>query len=58
MKYTRPAYINENIEVADVIATSIVSVQYTQKGTGEIGDDGKEIMVDVTQVTVDVGGLF
>ena len=58
MKYTRPAYINEDVEIADVIATSVVSVQYTQKGTGQIGEDGKEIRLDVTQVTVDVGGLF
>ena len=58
MKYTAPLFLNENVEVSDVIATSIVSVQYTQKGTGEFDEQGNEIMVDVTQVTVDVGGLF
>ena len=58
MKYTKPLFLNENVEASDVVATSIVSVQYTQKGTGEYDTDGNEIMVDVTQVTVDVGGLF
>ena len=58
MRYTKPLFLNENVEVADVIAASVVSVQYTQKGTGTYDDKGEEIMVDVTQVTVDVGGLF
>ena len=58
MKYTKPLFLNENVEASDVIATSVVSVQYTQKGTGTYDENGDEIMVDVTQVTVDVGGLF
>ena len=58
MKYTKPLFLNEDVYVADVITASVVSVQYTQKGTGTYDENGDEIMVDVTQVTVDVGGLF
>ena len=58
MRYTTPLFLNEDVYVADVIAASVVSVQYTQKGTGTYDENGKEVMVDVTQVTVDVGGLF
>ena len=58
MKYTNPTYKNESIEVSDVINTSIVAVAYVYRGTGVLDENGKEIEVKATQVTVDVSGLF
>ena len=58
MKYVNPTYKNENVEVLDVVSASIVAIAYVDRGTGVLGDDGKEIVVKATQVTVDVSGLF
>ena len=58
MKYTRPTYLNESIEISDVIQASTVAIAYVTRGTGLKDDDGNEIMVKATQVTVDVSGLF
>ena len=58
MKYTMPTYKNENVEVLDVIQASTVAIAYVDRSTGIMGDDGKEIVVKATQVTVDVSGLF
>ena len=58
MKYTMPTYRIEDVEVADVIQASTVAIAYVDRGTGIMGDDGKEIVVKATQVTVDVSGLF
>lgn len=58
MKYVNPTYRTENIEVSDVINTSIVAVAYVYRGTGVFDENGKEIEVKATQVTVDVSGLF
>ena len=62
MKYTRPTYANEEIEVVDVINTSIVKVANVNKvvDTGEVDAEGNPIMKEVTatQVSVDISNLF
>ena len=59
MRYTKPAYTNESVEISDVIQASIVAVAYVDRGTGVIDPvTQKEIVVKTTQVSVDVSGLF
>ena len=62
MKYTRPTYANEEIEVVDVINASIVKVANVNKvvDTGEVDAEGNPIMKEVTatQVSVDISNLF
>ena len=62
MKYTRPTYANEEIEVVDVINVSIVKVANVNKlvDTGEVDAEGNPIMKEVTatQVSVDISNLF
>jgi len=58
MKYTMPTYRIEDVEVADVIQASTVAIAYVTRGTGLKDDEGNEIKVKATQVTVDVSGLF
>ena len=62
MKYTRPMYSNEEIEVVDVINASIVKVANVNKfvETGEVDEQGNPIMKEVvaTQVSVDISNLF
>ena len=62
MKYTRPTYANEEIEVVDVINASIVKVANVNKyvETGEVDEQGNPIMKEVvaTQVSVDISNLF
>ena len=57
MKYTNPLYNMENVETTDIMDVSIIKVGYIDKviGTDENGDD---ITVGATQVTVDVSNLF
>ena len=57
MKYTRPTYVNESVEISDVIHASTVAIAYVERGTG-VYENGEEIKVTATQVTVDVSGLF
>ena len=57
MKYVNPMYKNESVEICDAIQASTVSVAYVNKGTG-VFENGEEIVVKATQVTVDVSGLF
>ena len=62
MKYTRPMYSNEEVEVVDVINASIVKVANVNKyvETGEVDEQGNPIMKEVvaTQVSVDISNLF
>ncbi len=62
MKYTRPTYANEEIEVNDIITESIVKVATVSKqvATGEYDAEGNPIMKEVqaTQVSVDISNLF
>ena len=62
MKYTKPMYSNEEIEVVDVINVSVVKVATVNKmvATGETDAEGKPIMkeVEATQVSVDISNLF
>ena len=62
MKYTRPMYSNEEVEVVDVINASIVKVANVNKvvETGEVDEQGNPIVKEVvaTQVSVDISNLF
>ena len=62
MKYTSPIYLNEEIEVLDVINVSIIKVAHVNKQvpTGELDENGAPIMENVTatQVSVDISNLF
>jgi hypothetical protein len=62
MKYVRPSFSNEEIEVVDVINASIVKVANVNKvvDTGEVDAEGNPIMKEVTatQVSVDISNLF
>ena len=62
MKYNKPIYSNEEIEVVDVINVSIVKVAHVNKvvETGEFDAEGNPIMKEVTatQVSVDISNLF
>lgn len=62
MKYNKPMYSNEEIEVVDVINVSIVKVANVNKvvDTGEVDAEGNPIMKEVTatQVSVDISNLF
>lgn len=61
MKYTHPAYINEEIETVDVICSSPFKVAFEKvvdPTTNEVMKDenGNDLMKTV--VSVDVGKLF
>lgn len=62
MKYTRPTYVNDEIEVVDVINVSIIKVSHVNKqiATGEVDENGAPVMENVTatQVSVDISNLF
>ena len=59
MKYTRPTYFNEKIEVVDVINASVVKVAYVPKEiTTEENGELVTKEVTATQVSVDVSNLF
>ena len=62
MKYNKPMYSNEEIEVVNVINVSIVKVANVNKvvDTGEVDAEGNPIMKEVTatQVSVDISNLF
>lgn len=58
MKYVSPSFLNESVEISDVIQASTVSVAYVERKTGEKDEDGNDIVVTATEVTVDVSGLF
>ena len=57
MKYTRPIYENEAIEVSDAITASVVAIAYVNKVIGK-DQNGEDITVKATEVTVDVSNLF
>ena len=57
MKYTSPIYSNEIIRTSDVICESPYQVAYVNKVIGT-DENGEDIVATVTQVTVDIGGLF
>ena len=57
MKYTRPIYENEAIETSDAITASIVAIAYVNKVIGK-DENGEDITVKATEVTVDVSNLF
>lgn len=62
MKYTRPMYENEEIEVNDVIAVSMVKVAHVAakvvdtNGDGVVNENDDDVMT--TQVSVDISNLF
>ncbi|MBQ8146838.1 MAG: hypothetical protein IJ039_08645 [Clostridia bacterium] len=60
MKYTHPAYINEEIETVDVICTSpyTVSYQTVKDENGNIVYDENNNPVMKSVVSVDVSKLF
>jgi hypothetical protein len=62
MKYVKPLFSKEEIEVVDVINASIVKVANVNKvvDTGEVDAEGNPIMKEVTatQVSVDISNLF
>ena len=59
MKYTKPMYLNEEIEVSDVINASVVKVAYVPKEiTTEENGELVTKEVTATQVSVDVSNLF
>ena len=58
MKYVSPSFLNESVEISDVIQLSVVSVAYVDRATGEKDEHGNDIVVRATEVTVDVSGLF
>lgn len=59
MKYTRPAYINEEIETVDVICTSYdVAWVPVTNAAGEVQKDEQGNTIMKTVVSVDVGRLF
>ena len=60
MKYTRPMYSNEAIEVVDVINASIVKVANVQKEILVKNENGELVpqTVTATQVSVDISNLF
>ena len=57
MKYTKPIYENEAIETRDAITASIVAIAYVNKVIGK-DENGEDITVKATEVTVDVSNLF
>ncbi len=62
MKYTNPTYLNDEIEVSDIITESIIKVATVSKqvATGEFDAEGNPVMKEVqaTQVSVDISNLF
>ena len=59
MKYTKPMFLNEEIEVSDVINASIVKVAYVPKEiTTEENGELVTKEVTATQVSVDISNLF
>ena len=56
MKYTSPAYENEKIMTSDVICESIYQVAYVEKTIKD--DEGNEVTVPATQVSVNINKLF
>ena len=59
MMYTKPMYLNEEIEVTDVINASIVKVAYVPKEiTTEENGELVTKEVTATQVSVDISNLF
>ena len=61
MKYTRPTYANEEIEVVDVINASIVKVVTGEKEIPVTDTEGNVIgteTVPATMVSVDISNLF
>ena len=62
MKYNKPTYLSDEIEISDVITESIVKVANISKfvPTGEVDAEGNPIMqeVEATQVSVDISNLF
>ena len=59
MKYVRPAYMTEEIEVVDVINASVVKVAYVPKEiTTEENGELVTKEVTATQVSVDISNLF
>ena len=59
MKYIKPMYFNEEIEVTDVINASVVKVAYVPKEiTTEENGELVTKEVTATQVSVDISNLF
>ena len=61
MKYTRPTYANEEIEVVDIINASIVKVRTGEKEIPVTDAEGNVIgteTVPATLVSVDISNLF
>ena len=56
MKYVSPAYENEKIVTSDIICESIYQVNTTKKVIKD--EEGNEIEVDATQVSVNINKLF
>ena len=56
MKYTSPIYENEKIMTSDIICQSAFSVATTKKVIKD--EEGNEVEVDATQVTVNINKLF
>ena len=59
MMYTKPMYLNEEVEVTDVINASVVKVAYVPKEiTTEENGELVTKEVTATQVSVDISNLF
>ena len=56
MKYTNPIYENEKIVTSDIICQSAYSIATTKKIIKD--EEGNEIEVDATQVSVNINKLF
>ena len=56
MKYVSPAYENEKIVTSDIICESIYQVAYVEKEI--VNDNGEKIIVDATQISVNINKLF
>ena len=57
MKYTSPVYSNELVRTSDENCESPYHVAYVNKVVGK-DENGNDITATVTQVSVDIGGLF
>ncbi len=56
MKYTSPIYENEKIVTSDIICESVYQVAYVEKEI--IDENGDKIIVDATQISVNINKLF
>jgi hypothetical protein len=56
VKYTSPIYENEKIVTSDIICESVYQLNTVKKTIKD--EEGNEITVDATQVSVNINKLF